>query len=274
MTDMDTMTDTVPVFPHPQPQIRRISPDRPWAWLRAGWQDFMKTPAIGLSYGLMVAVAGALIIVGFWMMDTLYLVLPMAAGFMLIGPLGAVGLYETSRRLRSGEPVGLGRALMAWRRNGTQIALIGFMLTLALLFWVRIATLLFALFFGQAGTDVAQLVEQTFLSIEGIPFVIVGTAVGAVLAAVVFSISAISIPMLLDRDTDAVSAVISSLRAVQVNVVPMAVWAGLIVVFTAAGIALLFIGLAVTLPLVGHATWHAYRDLVQIPDSAPVAGGD
>jgi len=265
---MSDTTDAVPVFTHPKPQIRRISGDRPWAWLAAGWKDFMAAPGVGLAYGLIFAVAGALLTAGFWALETPYLVLPMAAGFMLIGPLVAVGLYETSRRLQAGESVGLSTALTAWRRNGTQIALIGFILTLALLFWIRIATLLFALFFGEAGTDVARLFEQTFLSVDGIPFVIVGTVVGAVLAAVVFAISAISIPMLLDHDTDAISAVISSLRAVQVNLVPMAFWAALIVLFTGAGIALLFVGLAVTMPLIGHASWHAYRDLILIPEGS------
>lgn len=261
------------------PLVRTVDMERPWAWLRAGWRDLMRAPAIGLTYGLCVAAAGLLLTGLLWLTDLFYLILPLTAGFMFLGPLLAVGIYDASRRMARGESVRLTDTLTAWRGNIGQFALMGLFLMLFLLAWVRVATLLFALFFSGAppGPEPLLLVER-FLSPAGLPFLAVGTAIGGVLAALVFAVSVISIPFLLDReDSHVATAIATSVNAVRRNFWTMALWAWLIVLFIGAGLVTLFLGLIVTMPLIGHATWHAYQDIVgrdpASPGAASPAGG-
>jgi len=255
-------TRTAPSSAAARSEVRLVSLDRPWRWLAAGWHDLTRTPAISLCYGAAIVAASWALAVSLYLLDWIYLLLPMAAGFMFVAPLLAVGLYDTSRRLEAGEPVSLGTAMMAWRRNGEQLALLGLVLMLIHLAWVRVAQLLFALFFSTASPTWERVVDVLLFSRQSLAFLAVGTAVGFVLAVLVFAIGAVSIPMVHDRPVSAFAAIETSLAAVRRNWKPMAVWAALIVVFTVAGIATLFVGLAVTMPLIGHATWHAYRDLV------------
>jgi uncharacterized membrane protein len=242
--------------------VRLIPLDRPWTWLAAGWHDVVRTPAISLGYGALIVIGSWALAGSLYLLDWIYLLLPMAAGFMFIAPILGVGLYDTSRRLESGESASLATAVGSWRRNGEQVALLGLVLMLIHLAWVRIAQLLFALFFSRASPTWDNVVQVLLFSGPSLWFLAVGTAIGFVLAVAVFAIGAISIPMLHDRPVSAFTAIETSVTAVRLNWKPMALWAALIVVFTAAGIATLFIGLAVTMPLIGHATWHAYRDLV------------
>lgn len=242
--------------------IRAVGPDRPWQWLAAGWQDFRRAPGVSLSYGLGVAAFSWLLFLLLVEYESIHWLLPLTGGFFLVAPLIAIGLYDTSRRLEAGEPVSLGAALTAWR-SPRQVALLGVALLVLHLVWVRTALLLFALFFGLAPTDLGRLVETTLLSADAAPFLIVGTVLGLGFAIAAFAIAAISLPMALDRDCDAITAMLTSIRAVQRNKGAMALWAALIAVFTAAGMAVGFLGLIVTVPLVAHATWHAYRDMVE-----------
>ncbi|MFO0995885.1 MAG: DUF2189 domain-containing protein [Alphaproteobacteria bacterium] len=256
------MSDVVSVFVGPSPKVRAIGLDRPWAWLAAGWRDLLAAPGIGLVYGAIFSGAGFLMTVGAWLVGLSYLVMPLLAGFMLVAPILAVGLYEVSRRLEAGQPTALAPALTAWRANRTQIALLGVLLMLFLLAWIRFATLLFALFFSKSPPGLDDFLLQVLNSANGLSFLVVGTLIGAGLAALVFAISAVSVPMLLDQQTNVFAAVATSFVAVRHNLRPMGLWAILIVIFTGLGLATFFIGLIVALPLIGHATWHAYRDLV------------
>jgi uncharacterized membrane protein len=259
-------SDAVPVFTTPSPRIRVVPVDRPWLWLARGWTDMTRAPAVALAYGGCLVGASFLLTLGLALAELYYLILPLAAGFMLVAPLLAVGLYEVSRRLERGTPPPtLLEAVLAWRRNPLQIALSGLVLMLIHLAWVRIATLLFALFFEQAQPTLPGLLQVMFLSKFSLPFLATGAVIGAALAAFVFAISAVSFPMLLDRDVGVATAIATSFTAVAVNWRPMALWAGLIVVFTSLGLATLYLGLAVALPLIAMATWHAYRDLVEQP---------
>ena len=252
-------------------EFRSTSGPGPWAWLAAGWGDLRKAPAVSLGYGLVFALAGFAILAVVWASGIsaeryggFFIVLPLSAGFMLVGPIMAVGLYEISRRQAEGEAVSLAVAVSAFQRNPAQIGLMGLALMLFLLFWIRLATLIFALFFADNPPDPNNFIMEVFFSVEAIPFLIVGIAVGAVLAALVFAISAVSIPMLLDRqETNVFMAIATSFAAVRNNFAPMAVWAALIVLFPGAGLVTAYLGLVVALPLIGHATWHAYRDLVE-----------
>jgi uncharacterized membrane protein len=257
------MAEAVPVFTTPSPLVRKVELDRPWSWLAAGWRDLRAAPQVSLAYGVLLAAAGYAITFGLWWADLVYLILPMVCGFLIVGPLLAVGLYEVSRRLEAGEPVSLKAAVMAWQRNGGQIGLMGIVLLLLLFAWIRLAALLFMLFFGLEPPSFPNLFAETFLSADALPFLIVGTAIGAVLAALAFAISATSIPLLLDRPEASVfTAIATSVSGVKENPTTMAFWAVLIVGFVGAGLITLYLGLIVTLPLIGHATWHAYRDLV------------
>lgn len=242
--------------------VRRVSEERVWAWLGAGWRDFRRAPLLSFGYGLIFAAIGFLLTLGLWLAGLAYLVLPAAAGFMLMGPLAAIGLYETSRRLERGEPVDLHSALAAWRTNAGRCAAMGLILMLFLLAWIRIAMLLFALLFGAAPPSWEGMIESILFTAEGLPLLAVGTVVGGALAAIVFSISVVSLPILLDRDVGTLRAIATSVAAVRANLLVMVGWAALIVLFTAAGLAVLYVGMAVTLPLIGYASWHAYRDLV------------
>jgi len=244
------------------PPIRAVDTDRPWVWLSAAWRDMMAAPLVSFGYGALAVISSFILVAGLAMENLEYLILPMAAGFMLLGPLFAVGLYETSRLLELGERPTLGRVAAAYRRNGMQIGGIGLVLMMALLAWIRVAFLIFALFFSAEPPAFDQLVDRIFFSAQTIPFLLTGTVFGAVIAAGVFSIAVVSIPMLLDRDTDVFTAMATSVAVVRENVRPMLVWAFLVALFTAAGMVTGFLGMALALPLIGHASWHCYRDLV------------
>jgi len=257
-------SDITPVAPSSSIRITLVSNDRPWVWLEAGWRDLMAMPHIGFFYGGAVVLAGWLLVAALLQLGVAWAVLPATAGFFLVAPLLGAGLYEASRRRELNEPVSLGICFGAYRRNGTQLALIGAVLLLVHLFWVRIAGLLFAVFFGLGFAPSIELLPIALLRSEHLlPFLIVGTAFGFVLASAAFAISVVSIPMIVDRDISAFEAIAVSVRAAIDNWRAMAFWAGLIVVFTAMALVPFFLGLALVLPLVGHATWHAYRDVVR-----------
>jgi uncharacterized membrane protein len=265
--DEKAMSEAVTVFGGPAPKIQKIEMDRPWSWLTRGWHDLRKAPGVSVTYGLFFAVVGFIVLGALWFLGLFYLVLPLSAGFMLMGPLVAVGLYEISRRLGHGESPTIAQAALAITRNTSQILLMGVALMIFLLAWIRLATLIFALFFSFRPPSLDNFVAEVFFQPESVPFLIVGIGVGAVLAALVFAISAVSIPMLLDRpQVNVATAIVSSIQAVRLNLAPMALWAALIVLFAGAGLIAGYIGLAITMPIVGHATWYAYRDLVTFDD--------
>lgn len=255
--------NVVPVFVQTGMKVRRLELDQPWTWLRKGWQDCLRTPGVSFAYGVLAAVTGYVITWGLFAFDLAYLVLPFVAGFLIVGPILAVGLYEASRRSEQGLGTTLPEALAAFTRNLSQISLMGMALLLLMIFWARVAAILFFLYFGLEPPDFANLFVATFLSAGSWPFLVIGSAIGGVFAFVAFSISVVSIPLLLDRpEANVIEAIATSVRAVQANFLPLLLWAALIVVFTLAGLVTLYLGLIVTLPLIGHASWHAYRDIV------------
>lgn len=243
--------------------IRRVTPDRPWVWLTAGWRDLLANPQIGFFYGGALTVAGWILALLLLWAQTAWAILPASAGFFMVAPLLAAGLYEASRLREAGLPVTFRACLMGFTRNGGQLAFMGVVLVVLHLFWVRVAALIFMLMFGINFAPSLETLPMAMLrSPMLLPFLVVGTAAGAVLAAAAFAISAVSIPMIVDRDITAMEAITVSLRTVAANPAAMAFWAGLIVVFTAMAMVPFFLGLALVIPLIGHATWHAYRDLV------------
>ena len=267
------MAEAVPVFAHPKVSIRTLELDVPWSWLSKGWHDLRSNPSVGVTYGVLAAITGYLITAGLFALDMVYLILPLMAGFLIIGPILAVGLYEVSRRNEQGLSTSIGEALAAFGRNRSQIALMGVALMLLMFLWSRIAALLFFLYFGMDPPSFENLFVETFLSAGSWKFLIIGTAIGGVLSFFAFAISVISIPMLLDRpEMNVIEAIATSFKSVQANAGPMLLWAALIVAFSLVGLITLYLGLIITLPLIGHASWHAYRDTVDLdPDSSETA---
>ncbi|MBL27444.1 MAG: hypothetical protein CMM50_07845 [Rhodospirillaceae bacterium] len=247
--------------------IRHVSLEQPWIWLAAGWRDLWRVPTISLTYGTVFFAISVAITAGLVYADLLYLLPPLIAGFMLVGPMLAVGCYEASRRLETGEPVRLIDVTFVYTRAPAQLAFVGALLSLFFLAWIRTAMLIFAIFYGIEAPPVPELVSAFLFTYKGLSFLAVGTAVGAVLAFVAFAVSVISVPMLMRHETDAVTAMAKSIEAVRRNFWPMMLWAWLIALLTVCGVATLYVGSIITLPLVGHATWHAYRSL--IADSGP-----
>jgi uncharacterized membrane protein len=261
------MTELVPSFDVVVPQTRKIELDRPWQWLAAGWRDLVRSPGPSLTIGAVFAVVGYAVTVGLWWFGLLYLAMPLASGFMIVAPVFAVGLYEISRLHQRGQPVTLTEALRPFWDRPRRLLVMGFILLLILLTWIRIAAMIFMLYWGLEPPSFEDLIVSTFLRPESLPFLVFGTVIGAVFAAIAYAVSVVSIPMILDRhDVDVITAVVTSVKTVQQNPVPMLFWAVLVAAFTGLGMLALYVGLIVTLPLIGHASWHAYRDLVQFSD--------
>lgn len=258
-----TEDDRASGAPDPLPQVRQIARDAPWEWLAAGWRDMWQSSSLSLAYGLAFAVISSAMTIAITAFNFSSLVLALAAGLILLGPILAVGLYEISRRLEEGETIEAKEILRFRTKSPAQLMFLGVILMIAFLIWVRVATLLFALFYGLQGfPPLSQFVDELFFTFRGLALLTVGSVIGGFLALAVFSISAISVPLLMVRNVDAVSAMLLSVEAVRKNFMPMVLWAWLIGLMMAFGIATLFGGLVITFPLIGHATWHAFRAVI------------
>ena len=228
-----------------------------------------RVPHISLTYGAIFAVAGFLLAIGLTQVGLQSLILVLAGGFILVDPMLAAGLYEASRRLEKNEPVSLESTFRAGFFGGGQLVYMGLLLMLIYLAWVEIALLLFMLFQGTKPMPALEaFVPNLLLTLPGLGLLIVGTAVGVALASTVFAISAVSVPLFMVERIDVVTAALTSIEACRKNPKTMALWAILIAGTMLLGFVTLFFGLVITFPLVGHATWHAFRDLVERGDAS------
>ncbi len=243
------------------PTVRRVPVSRPFAWLRAGARDLAANPIASLAYGLLFAIAGDLILIFAWRNPPLFTAA--VSGFFLVAPLLAAGLYEISRRQAAGLSSTFIESLAGWRRNGQSMAMFGLLLALVAIAWERLSAILFALLAPAASPDLTAFVGSIVVGGEYRLLLGVWLLLGGGLALLVFALGAVSVPMLLDRNGDFVTAMMASLRAVLANPAPMLLWAAIIVGLTLTGFATLLFGLIVLMPLIGHASWHAYRDLVE-----------
>jgi uncharacterized membrane protein len=243
--------------------INSIGMDRPRAWLAAGFQDFRQATAVSLAYGMFWVGLSIAITAGAIVLDLWHWLLPLVAGFMFLGPLVAVGSYGISRALEDGRAPHLGDAFGAWRPHAGQLAMMGVMMMIFFLAWIRLATLLFALFFGFEAPGAAELYASLFTTSGGLGLVAVGTAAGAVLAFGAFAISVVAIPTLMDQDLTFMEGIEASVRTVARNFRPMLLWAAILTGGVIFGMLTFYIGLALVLPVLGHASWHAYEDLVR-----------
>lgn len=242
--------------------VRQPSMDDPWRWLAAGWQDLWRNPLLSLGYGAAFVLIGLLVTVGLWFAGLESVAPALSAGFTLLGPVLAVGLYEMSRRYEVGEPVALRDVIAVRVPAPAQLAFLAYALMFLYLVWLRLATLNYALFTNGDYTPIADFVRFALTTPQGLTMAVVGTAIGGALALFAFAISAVSVPIIMRHDVDVLTAMWISMRLVWRHPGPMLLWAWLIAVLIAIGFATLFIGLIVVFPLIGHATWHAYRTLI------------
>ena len=244
----------------PKPVVRPITPGDVRDAFAAGMADWRECPLYGMAFGAVYAAAGAVILLVLLSFQKDYLVVPALSAFLLIGPGIALGLYEVSRRLEFDEPLRPMRVVAAgFRHGGGQIAVFGCALLVIAVIWLTTADFIFDSMFGHPGWSVAELVTRVATTPEGLRYALIGTAAGAVFAAITFLSGVIGAPMLLDRDVDAAQACTTSARAVLHSPGAFLLYGFLVTAVIAAGMAAFLVGLLVALPVVGFTTWHLYR---------------
>ena len=242
------------------PEINEVDTFDLRASLAAGWQDFKRAPLLGLVFSTVYVLGGWLILWAMTAKGQIWWTLPASAGFPILGPFIACGFYEISRRLEAGEALRAGEVFgVILRQKDRQIPAIAAVIVVYFLFWNFLSHMIFALFLGNATMTNVSSSLAVFLSPEGMTMLAFGTVVGAIFATLLFSLTVVSLPMLLDREVDFVTAMLTSFALVQANPRVMLGWGALIAVSLFAGMLPGFLGLFVVLPLFGHASWHLYR---------------
>jgi uncharacterized membrane protein len=242
----------------PFPPIRRVGMFRSLVWLQLGWKDFCASPKVSLFYGVCFATMG-LILTKILANVPQYLS-AMSCGFLLLGPLLSLGLYDISRRLEQ-EKSRMLVTLFSMRGRWSNIGILALVLAVIMLVWARASLVVFALFYNKGMPTMQGFLSQLF-SLSNLEFLAVYSCIGFIFASIVFAISWVSIPLMLDRDTDAITAMIISTVSLFINVPATIVWALMIVGFVVLGFLTWNLGLIIAMPVVGHATWHAYREIV------------
>ncbi|MBD8892308.1 DUF2189 domain-containing protein [Roseibium litorale] len=257
----------------PMPVVRPITTSDVLDALASGLRDFRKAPIYGLGIGAFFAAGGLFIVLSASALGMSYLSYPLAAGFALIGPFAAVGLYEVSRRQEIGAPLSWHAILgTMWAQKSRELSWMAFVVLFVQIMWMYQVRLLLAVFLGfQSFTSFQDFISEIVSTPEGLMFLAVGHVVGAILSVVLFSLTVISFPLLLEEDRDFITAMITSVKAVAVSPVPMIGWAGIVTVTLMLSMAPAFLGLIVTLPVLGHTTWHLYRKCVE-PEAAAATG--
>lgn len=239
--------------------VCRLRWNAPFAWLAAGWRDFSRCPAVGLGYGVMLTALGWLL--AWTLARTPEYTLMLAAGLLLIGPALAMGLMEASRRCELNLEARLNFCLRCWWPHRSSVAVFAVLLLVIELLWGRTALVVFALFFDSSLPESAD-VPRLLLDPNNLAFVLAYLGVAAVFGALVFAISVVSIPMMLDRPVDAITAALTSVRVCLEHPVAMCCWAALIAALSLLAMLPFGLGWIVALPVIGHASWHAYRGVV------------
>ena len=254
---MDTVSGKV------DPVVRRIAVADVAEALVLGLRDFQAAPLFGLVFGSFYALGGIVIVLSLTAFGVAYLAYPLAAGFALLGPFVAVGLYEVSRQREAGQKPSL-TAVWSAVTGRSEIGWMAFVTLFVFIVWMYQVRLLIALLLGLNASfaSLEQFITVVLTTNAGLMFLAIGNLVGAVLSVVLFSLTVVSFPLLLDRDVDFVTAMVTSVRAVAMSPLPMLGWAALIVVLLAVSALPYFLGLIVTLPVLGHASWHLYRRVV------------
>jgi uncharacterized membrane protein len=249
------------------PEVRKISVADVFAALRQGLDDFWEKPSHYVFLCLIYPVAG--LVLARWSSgaNALPILFPLMSGFALIGPFAAIGLYEISRRRELGMDTSWQHALEVRRSPAMpSIFAVGVMLFAIFIVWLLVAQALYVNLFGPTAPDsVSSFMNQVFNTPEGWRMILLGNVIGFVFAAVVLCTTVIAFPLLLDRDVGALAAIVTSMKAVAANPVPMVLWGLIVAALLVIGFATLFVGLAIFIPVLGHATWHLYRKVVVPP---------
>jgi len=259
-----TVADGPPLF---ATQLNRLELSGPLRWLALGWRDFTRCPLIGLFYGACFVGMG-------WALVTVFqhapaYVLALSAGFLLVGPFLALGLYQASHRLEQGAKPALIDSAMAWRNRLSTMGVFGVVLLVLEMLWARASLVVFALSFDGMPDFKGSLLA--LFDPKNIDFIIAWVIVGGIFAALIFAVSVISIPMMLDRSSDAITAGLTSMRLVLTQPGVMILWAALLTTLVVLAMLPWFLGLLVVGPVLGHATWHAYRHAVVAGPGKPQA---
>lgn len=247
--------------------LNRLRWGDPLRWLAAGWQDFRRCPGIGLFYGGCFVAMGWLLLYVFRHAPAYTIAL--SAGFLLMGPFLALGLYQASQRLERGQRPDLASSILAFEDRIGTLGIFGGVLLILEMLWARASLVVFALSFDGMPDFKGSL--MALLDPQNLQFILAYMAVGAVFASLIYAVSVVSMPMILDRDVDAITAGLTSMRLVLTQTGVMLWWAALIVVLTVLALLPGFLGLLVVGPVLGHASWHAYRAAVGHHE-APAAG--
>jgi uncharacterized membrane protein len=241
------------------PAVGRISITRPFTWLAQGWRDLWRQPTASLFYGAVAALFGIAIL--YTTLHLPYLFTAAVSGFLLVAPVLATGIYELSRRYEGNEPVRLIDSMLAWRRNTPPMLGLGIIAMLAGTAWQIVSVVILALYYEGGAMEPFAMILEVLRDPQYKLLFLAYVGTGGVIAALMFAASVVTMPMLLARRCDLADAMLTSFTAVAENPLPMALWATLIMALTAIGFATALLGLVIILPWLGHASWHAYRDL-------------
>ncbi|MBN9668878.1 DUF2189 domain-containing protein [Roseibium aggregatum] len=252
----------------PMPRVKAIDVNDVIDAFASGLSDFLKAPAYGLAIGALFAAGGLFVVLSAAALNMSYLSYPAAAGFVLIGPFAAVGLYEVSRRLQNGEELSWSAVLgTMWAQKGKELSWMAFVVLFIQIMWMYQVRLLLALFLGfKSFASFSEFLTQVITTPEGLMFLAVGHVVGAILSLILFSLTVVSFPLLLEDDRDFITAMITSVRAVAVSPIPMIGWAFVVTALLIVAMIPAFLGLIVVLPVLGHTTWHLYKKCVELPE--------
>ncbi len=258
------MSDTPHLAASPIPMIGKVTLPEIWTCLKAGVSDFRAAPEFGLFFSSVYVLGGFFML---WLgAGHVSWTLATSLGFPLAAPFAAVGLYEVSRRLEAGVPVHWRDVLgVVWQERTRQVPWLGAIIVIYFLFWTFLAHMIFALFMGLSTLTNISSSWEAFLTPAGLMMIAVELAVGGVLAFLLFSLTVVSLPLLLDKEIDFVTAMLVSFDCVRQNLFVMTVWASVIAVLSLLALLPWFLGLMVVLPVLGHATWHFYRRALYDP---------
>jgi uncharacterized membrane protein len=251
---------TTPAMPH----VRALTAQDLRECLMLGLSDFARAPLFGLFFGGVFAVAGIAIVLAMTAWDMPWMIYPFAIGFPLIGPFAAAGLYEVSRRIEVGRPLVWSQILsVVWAQRRRELSWMAFVTLFVFWIWMYQVRLLVALFLGRMSfSTLDKFLTVVFTTSEGWLFLAAGHVVGAAISLILFSITVVSVPLLMEREVDFVTAMITSVKAVLASPVAMLGWGVFVTLAMLAACVPLFLGLLIVLPVLGHATWHIYRRAV------------
>lgn len=254
---VDSLTHQI----HSPHRFARLENDAPTRWMMAAWDDLAAAPWLSMGWGALFAGLGIALSVGLHLAGLGSLIPAAMAGFLLVAPILAVGMMDMARRRSLEQPSNWRTSLSAWQRNASGLGGVGLVLMLAMTAWLQIALLVFTLFFHSDPPSLDNFVGDLLASDQAIPFLLTGTLLGGVLAAVVFALVALAVPILMERsDLAVVEAMALSAGFIWANKRVMATWAGTIVVLTGFGLVTMFLGLIIGLPLVAYGSWHCYEE--------------